>query len=266
MSGNGRTSTRREVSAVNKSWSGSVSRRSRQHRRGVASPGGGGSAADGEAEAVSLNWGFLNFDELSRSDKAMNGRLVARLGVVAVAAVVSTAGLFGQVQARQGTKEEDHLPGETVKTEVPSPMVVEIGLEKAKLHLRPFDSVWTTRETAQFVCDKASVTQVQILKKHGKKGQVVLEIAPTVATDWMRQDIDLTVAVLGSDGAEVGKRAWDNLTIGNDKYSGLVFGSQSKAPKLELKLSETDLASLYSDGKSPRIKVVVDIQDKDEGE
>jgi hypothetical protein len=82
----------------------------------------------------------------------------------------------------------------------------------------------------------------------------------------MRQDIDLTVALLAADGKEVGKRIWDDLTIGSDKYSMFVFGSQSKSPKLEVKLSESDLAALYADGAAPSLKIIVDIQGEEEDE
>ena len=182
-----------------------------------------------------------------------------------VVALLPALPLLAQVEARQGTPEEELIPGEKPSlTEVPSPMVLEVGLEKARLYSRPLDSVWTTRETAKFVCDKATVTQVQIAKKRGRKGQVLLEIAPMLRTDWMRQDIDLTVAVLAADGTEVGKRVWDDLTIGSDKYSMFVFGSQSKSPKLEVKLSESDLAALYADGASPGLKIIIDIQGEEE--
>jgi hypothetical protein len=184
-----------------------------------------------------------------------------------IVALLLTSPLFAQVKARQGTPEEKLSSSENSPlTEVPSPMVLEIPLEKAKLDARPVDSVWTTRDTAKFVCDKATVTQVQVGKKRGRKGQVLLEIAPMLRTDWMRQDIDLTVALLAADGTEVGKRVWDDLTIGSDKYSMFVFGSQSKSPKLEVKLSESDLAALYANGSAPSLKIIVDIQGEEEDE
>lgn len=179
--------------------------------------------------------------------------------------LLSASSLTAQVTARQGTPEEERLPGEASPlTEVPSPMVLEINLAAAKLHLRPIDSVLTNQETAKFVCDKATVPQVQIRKKRARKGKVLLEIAPLLRTDWMRQDIDLTVAFLAADGKELGKRVWDDLTIGNDNYSMFVFGSQSKSPKLEVQLSEEELAALYADGAGPSLKIIVDIQDEDE--
>ena len=189
------------------------------------------------------------------------------LWLIVVVALLPAFPLLAQVEARQGTREEELIPGEKPPlTEVPSPMVLEVALEKAKLHSRPIDSVWTTRDTAKFVCDKATVTHIQVGKKRGRKGQVLLEIAPMLRTDWMRQDIDLTVALLAADGTEVGKRVWDDLTIGSDKYSMFVFGSQSKSPKLEVKLSESDLAGLYADGDAPRLKIIVDIQGEAEEE
>jgi hypothetical protein len=187
------------------------------------------------------------------------------LAIVVASLLVSPA--FSQVKARQGTPEEETVGREgPPQTEVPSPMVLEIALEDAKLHLRPADSIWATHDTANFVCDKATVTYVQVGKKRGRKGQVLLEIAPMLRTDWMRQDIDLTIVLLAADGAEVGKRTWDDLTIGSDKYSMFVFGSQSKSPKLEVKLSEADLAALYANGAAPSLKIIVDIQGEEEEE
>ncbi|MEA2564082.1 MAG: hypothetical protein QOH06_5586 [Acidobacteriota bacterium] len=66
-------------------------------------------------------------------------------------------------------------------------------------------SIWTTRESAKFVCDKAVVRSIKVKRTLRRNGQVLLEVIPEVATEWFRQDIDLTVALLSADGRELGK-------------------------------------------------------------
>lgn len=182
--------------------------------------------------------------------------------------------LVAQVEARPISEAEaDQLAG-TSKTqspqEVPSPMLLEVKVSARQFTMpalaKQNPNIWTTRETAKFVCDRAVVRSVKLKRTLRRKGQVLLEVIPEVATEWFRQDIDLTVVFLSADGRELGKRTWESLTIGNDAGAALVFGSRTKSPALEIEMSEADFLQLFADDQRPVVRVVLDIVDEEEEE
>jgi hypothetical protein len=186
-------------------------------------------------------------------------------------ALGATGPAVAQVEARPITeKEAAELSGRPHDdaVQMPSPMVLEVkvsprnfaGIDPGK---RPV--VWTTAETRSFVCDEARVRHLKV-QRTVRRGRAHVEISPAVATEWFRQDIDLTVALLAPDGRELAKRTWDNLTIGDDSTSALAFGSRTKSPTLELDMAEEEFQALFADGQQPTVRIVVDIQDdEDEG-
>ncbi len=87
-----------------------------------------------------------------------------------------------------------------------------------------------------------------------------------MATEWFRQDINLTVALLAADGRELGKRTWESLTIGNDAGSALVFGSRTKSPALEIEMPEADFLQLFANEQRPMVRVVLDVVEEEEEE
>lgn len=168
--------------------------------------------------------------------------------------------LVGQVEGRQATAADK---GET---EVASPMLLEIPLggdEGRKPLTDPEVTGRTFYGTKTFVCDKARVARVLVRKEALKKGRLRLVIQPTLTTEWMRQDIDLTVSLI-ADGKEVRKQTWDDLTIGSDTSSaakmGAMWASSTKSPAAEFDFQEGEFEALFGSGDPPKVRIVVDIQ------
>lgn len=197
-----------------------------------------------------------------------------RFLVLAVLVFALPSTLAAQVEARPISEAEaDRLAGSS-KTEglqeVPSPMLLEVKVSPLQF-TTPADAkqnpnIWTTRETAKFVCDRAVVRSVRLKHTLRRKGQALIEVIPEVATEWFRQDIDLTVALLAADGRELGKRTWESLTIGNDAGSALVFGSRTKSPALEIEMAEADFLQLFANDQRPMVRVVLDVVEEEEEE
>jgi hypothetical protein len=193
---------------------------------------------------------------------------------VAVLILVLPRALAAQVEARPISEAEAQelsgKPKSQAPQEVPSPMLLEVKVSPRQFttpaYAKQNPNIWTTRETASFVCDKAVVRSIKVQRTLRRKGQVLLEVIPEVATDWFRQDIDLTVALLSADGRELGKRTWESLTIGNDAGAALVFGSRTKTPTLEIQMSEADFLQLFANDQRPVVRVVLDVVDEEEEE
>jgi hypothetical protein len=130
--------------------------------------------------------------------------------------------------------------------------------------LKQRETTWSTTQTARFVCDQARVERVSVTRTRRRGDKVLVEVTPQLATTWFRQDVDLTVTLLRADGTEVAKRTWDDLTIGNQAGSGLVFGSSTKRPTLEIEMNDRDFLALFADDQRPTVRVIVDIQDDNE--
>jgi hypothetical protein len=201
--------------------------------------------------------------------------------------VASFTPLYGQVEVRQAKPEDLAAPGTEPDQEVANPMLLDLPLgarvdgkvQRKPMNEVPFGQTRIFWETKRYVCDKARVARVQVTKRQGKRGTVELEISPTLSTDWYRQDIDLTVALV-SDGKEIDRKTWDDLTIGNDKSAAnkmgcLVCGaSTSKSPRAVFKLREEEFAAMFGDGRVPIVRVILNVQkggeedaeDEDEGD
>lgn len=197
-----------------------------------------------------------------------------KIGFLVLAILMSAlpSTLAAQVEARPISEAEaDRLAG-SPKTdapqEVPSPMLLEVKVSPRQFTIPAYakqnPNIWTTRETAKFVCDRAVVRSVRLKHTLRRKGQALIEVIPEVATEWFRQDIDLTVALLAADGRELGKRTWESLTIGNDAGSALVFGSRTKSPALEIEMSEADFPQLFAGDQRPVVRVVLDVVEEEE--
>lgn len=185
------------------------------------------------------------------------------------------ADLFAQVTARQGGPEEE---GEPTVTEVPSPMVLDLVVPAWTEGKRDRKLNWSTSETAKFACDKAQVRRVTVTRvpkpdrkapgpsrKWTKGAAMELDITVALATDWTRQDIDLTVTLTDSAGQQVVKKTWDDLTIGKDgaaKAWGAVWASSSKTVTLVASLSAEQVERFEQEPLN--LKIVVDIQDDED--
>ncbi|HEX3526146.1 MAG TPA: hypothetical protein VH988_03690 [Thermoanaerobaculia bacterium] len=89
-----------------------------------------------------------------------------------------------------------------------------------------------------------------------------LEVTPTLSTEWYRQDVNLTITLLETDGKTVlGRKSWTDLTIGKENAAsaiGMWGSSSSKSPTLVVGLSKEMVARFESEGLQARI--VVEIQ------
>jgi hypothetical protein len=191
--------------------------------------------------------------------------------LLATFAVVMPA--FSQVTARQGTAQDAEQPDSVT---VESPMVVDVTIPAWKSGVRDRPTVWTSKGTERFVCDKARVKQLRVTRlprplnmrvgpgmhPWTKGAFMELVVTPTLITEWYRQDVDLTITLFEADGKTVlGTKFWDDLTIGKENAAsaiGMWGSSSSKSPALVEGLSEEMVARFEAEGLQARI--VVDIQ------
>jgi hypothetical protein len=180
---------------------------------------------------------------------------------------------LAQVTARQGTAQDTEQP-ESVT--VDSPMVVDVDIPAWRPDARDRPTAWTSKGTERFVCDKARVEQLRVVRSPRplvmrvgpgmhpwtKGAFMELEVTPTLTTEWYRQDIDLTITLFEADGKTVlGKKFWDHLTIGRENAAsklGVWGSSSSKSPTLVVGLSQEMVARFESEGL--KVRIVVDIQ------
>jgi hypothetical protein len=179
---------------------------------------------------------------------------------------------FAQTQARQATPE-DLGQEPDVTEEVNDPMLLEISLggdEKRKPLGDPGVTGRTYYDQKRFVVDKARVPKITVTKRPGKKGRLVLEVAPTITTGWYRQDLDVTVAVVGADGKVVKQVVWDDITVGRDdswanKMGAWAAGAASTSRRTaELEFEPGEFEALFLDGKAPSLRMILDVQGEPE--
>lgn len=192
-----------------------------------------------------------------------------KLCIVAALALLA-APAIAQVEAKEVTEDQARaISGEAVPgvVEKKSPMLLDVPLQSkgGTPMLRYFSlgtKVWKTEETARFVVDKARVNSITVTKEKAKKGRSQYRFEVSLSTDWFRQDIDLTLALLAGE-RELAKRTWDNLTIGNDAGAVLTFGSSSKSPELEVELADSEWAAIEA-GPPLRMNILVDVQGEED--
>jgi len=196
--------------------------------------------------------------------------MLLRLLYIFTASLLIPAGLLAQAEARQARPEDS---GGEILQEIPDPMLLEVSLgakgESGKPLSDPGVKGRTYYDTKGFVCDKARVPKILVMKRPNKKGGIDLEITPTLATGWPRQDIDLTVALVRGDQT-IQKKVWDDLTIGADdstanKLTALspiagFAGSSTKRPAAVFSFGPGEFEKLFDDGEAPKLRLIVDIQ------
>ena len=166
------------------------------------------------------------------------------VGAVVGLAMAASAG-WAQVEARTVTPEEAKTietgkAPSTTDQQMKSPMLLEIplrsvgGLPLAVWMEKVKSPQWTSSAGRQFVCDRARVSRITFQHKKPKKDFVTIDLGAGITSGWFRQDLDVTLALVGLDGKEIGRQFWDNETVGND--SGVSFGGRSKLLHLETKV------------------------------
>jgi len=158
---------------------------------------------------------------------------------------------------------------------VESPMVVDVAIPAWKPGVRDRPTAWTSSGTERFVCDRARVKQLRVVRSprpleiHVGPGMhpwtkgafMELEVTPTLTTEWYRQDVNLTIMLLEADGKTVlGRQLWSDLTIGKENAAsaiGMWGSSSSKSPTLVVGLSKEMVARFESEGLQARIVVEI---------
>ena len=171
----------------------------------------------------------------------------------------------GQTTARQATPEEvakaERGPQAEALEEVPNPMLLEVKLKSgpgrpAFASLKKHD-VWSTAETAQFVCDRARIQRLAVEMNKVKDSGVEMIVYPIISSGWYRQDIDLTVEVLSATGRRLARRFWNDLTIGN---AAGPYAGHTKSPKLLLVLHRDAFEREFTEDNPPTVRVLMEIQ------
>ena len=197
-----------------------------------------------------------------------------RIISMALLTVLIASPVLAQAQARQATPE-DLGKEPDVTEEVSDPMLLEISLggdEKRKPLGDPGVTGRTYYDQKRFVVDKARVPKITVTKRPGKKGRLVLEIAPTITSGWYRQDLDVTIAVVGADGKVVKQVVWDDLTVGREdswanKMGVWAAGAASASRRTaELEFEPREFEALFSEGKAPLLRMILDVQGEPEEE
>lgn len=181
---------------------------------------------------------------------------------LALTFATAAAPAAAQVSARQATPPE--ATGEEL-VEIPDPMLLDVPLAEGagKSLADPTVNGRTLYGTKKYVCDKARVPKITVLKKARRDGGIDLEVTPTITSGWPRQDIDLKVAIITND-KELHAKTWDDLTVGADESAankmGAMWASSTKMPTAVFKFKKGEFESLFK-GDGPTLRIIVDIQE-----
>jgi hypothetical protein len=166
------------------------------------------------------------------------------------------------------------------RMEVADPMVLQATVPPMRRGLRSQTAVMELAGTDQYVCDKAHVKGLSVSRRPKALGgdvrkqmlddvtvwprgaAMVYVIAPSIATDWFRQDIDLTISAVAKSGEVLATRHWDDLTIGADNAAskvGLPGASSTKTPKLLVPMTAEQVERFEAE--PFQVKIVIDIQE-----
>ncbi len=135
--------------------------------------------------------------------------------------------------------------------------------------------VWTTTDTAGFVCEKARVKMVQVWKVQ-KRDQVTLRVIPMLAAEHTGRAIDVTVAIV-SGGKEIRKGLLHVDTTGSDTASpGAIavvrvphvllalpvpqVATRNSTAEFDFEFTEQEFTSMFEGGRDPLVRMILDIQ------
>jgi len=204
--------------------------------------------------------------------RAKGVAIMKRFAVAIALAMAAPFGFFGApVLSAQVTGGQAPGPQDI---EVKSPLLVQISLASKPGHHSlsevPFDTTQTFKETRQYVCDKARVEHVTVLKRRishsilghypTSRDKVKLVIGAKLSTAWFAQRVDLTLGLYDGE-KKIKSETWNSLRIGRDSTMGVMGGSSSKTEELTVEMSEQELATLFAEGHELTIKVLVAIND-----
>lgn len=237
----------------------------------------------GQAELAAANWRELieRFPQATQAQLAREN--LARLeatrqkSTAAPSTPAATGPASSVVEVRQGTAEDLSHP---LRAEVPSPMVIQATVPAMKSGLRDRTTTLDIKGTDLYVCDKAHVPRLTVSRRARPVGgdsrrpmldevnvwprgaAMVYVVAPTISTEYFRQDIDLTLTATTQSGEVLATRTWDDLTIGADNAAskmGLWGASSTKTPKLVVPVTEAQVERFEAE--PFLVKIVIEIQD-----
>jgi hypothetical protein len=158
-------------------------------------------------------------------------------------------------------------PGQTEPDQkVPCPMQLDIplgkptpkGLSLAEVQLK---HAWTSSSMRPYVCHEERIAHVTILKRDEKHGRSYFTVSTTVQSEEWRQDVDLTVAILAPNGKQICGEKWTDLTVGKDRsvsnYTWVTMASHTKSPEFDCSIRTDDLATMFTDGKTPTLRLIL---------
>jgi tetratricopeptide (TPR) repeat protein len=236
--------------------------------------------AQGQTELAAANWRELieRFPQaaeaqLARDNLARQGGTQQKNAAVQPGKPAAGSGI---VEVRQGTAADLSHP---VRTEVPSPMVIQAIVPAMKHGLRDKILTLDIKGTDLYVCDKAHVARLAVSRRPRPLGgdsrpmlnevnvwpkgaAMVYGVAPTISTEYFRQDIDLTITATTQSGEVLATRTWDDLTIGADNAAskmGLWGASSTKSPKLIVPVTEAQVERFEAE--PFLVKIVIEIQE-----
>ncbi|HBL29277.1 MAG TPA: hypothetical protein DD490_20795 [Acidobacteria bacterium] len=182
-------------------------------------------------------------------------------------ALFSALPLASQVTASQPTPEQ--IREMTGAPQELCPLLLEINLarteKKRAIADLPTPGSWIeNRGLSRYVCDKAQVRSVSLLREREKKGKVLLVASPRLTTGWMRQDVNVTVQLIVNGEVKLSEK-WEELTIGTEEGAAAALGmwgtSSSKAPKTEWWVPAEDLQSWFGDGNEVKLRLLLEIEE-----
>ena len=181
---------------------------------------------------------------------------------------------WAQVTATQPPPEEVRaIQGKPPAAAELCPLQLDIDLSKTATHRSlielPIGNAWYAKGVGGFVCDKARFVSVFLVKDKEKREKIRLVVSPRLATDWFRQDVNLTVQFLVNGQVKLTEQ-WEDLTIGSDDNAasrmGALWASSSKSPRAEWWVSAADLQAWFADGSKPSVRLLLQISDSEDEE
>jgi hypothetical protein len=215
--------------------------------------------------------------QLARDNLARQGTTQKQNTAMQPGKPPATGPASGAVEVRQGTAAD---LSHSLRTEVSSPMVIQATVPAMKPGFRSKTLTLDIKGTDLYVCDKAHVTQLAVSRRPRPLGgdsrrpmldevnawprgaAMVYIVAPTISTDYFRQDIDLTITASTQAGEVLATRTWDDLTIGADNAAsklGVWGASSTKSPKLVVPVTEAQIERFEAE--PFLVKIVIEIQD-----
>jgi hypothetical protein len=192
---------------------------------------------------------------------------IAVVTLMLLAAVIVGTPASAQVVASQAP-----TPTPTARQEIcPLQLDVDIrDLERSSrqaLATMPAGSSLITR-TDQYACDKARVQSVSIAKETDRPRELLVTVNAHLVTEWMRQDVNLTVALL-VNGEVKKSEEFRNLTIGDPNANwasrNISFaGSSSKIRGLRFWIKRKQFEEWFGPEAKPSVRVTLAIVHDDE--